>query len=638
MLHFAIERYGKATRAAIHVLTVALVIGAAAPAQAGQIAGTIRDASTLAPLPDIDLDLLDLNHATVPVEAVTQSDGTYLLTPVPSGQYYLRADPSVTQGYVDQYYPGVFLEGDASVVSVSSVGTTTVNFFLEKGGVITGHIFDAGTGTPLDSTDLDVYAWDGSFIPSINDNSEADGSYLLGAFPPGTFYVRADPEPLSFYVLRYFDDKVSLETADPIVIAGEETVSGIDLRLPGGGVIGGTIRDMAGIPLAGIDIDIFDSSGMQITDLDDDTDAAGHYEIGAMEPGLYYVLADPDPALGYIDTFFGGSFQIETATPVGVSAGVYASGIDIYLPTGGTISGRVTSVVGGSPVDGTRIHAFDSSGHSLSGQSVSTAADGTYRIGAFPPGVYFLRCDGDEVTALAFEFYPGVTFLSEAGPITAYAGVDVPNIDFTLDPAGWISGRVLADDTGLPLGNIDLDVYGPDGEPVTALDAQTLSSGYYTLGRVPGGQFLVRADPSGIAPYDPQFYDMSPTIEGATAVTVTPGFFTSSINFRLLPEGTSGVGEGTFLLTRLAPNAPNPFNPRTSIRYELASPGFVRLLVFDVQGRLQRRLVEGSRSAGVHEVVWDGTDESGRPLASGVYYYRMDTDGFESTRKMILAR
>ena len=226
-----------------------------------------------------------------------------------------------------------------------------------------------------DSTDLDVYAWDGSFIPSINDNSEADGSYLLGAFPPGTFYVRADPEPLSFYVLRYFDDKVSLETADPIVIAGEETVSGIDLRLPGGGVIGGTIRDMAGIPLAGIDIDIFDSSGMQITDLDDDTDAAGHYEIGAMEPGLYYVLADPDPALGYIDTFFGGSFQIETATPVGVSAGVYASGIDIYLPTGGTISGRVTSAVGGSPVDGTRIHAFDSSGHSLSGQSVSTAAD-----------------------------------------------------------------------------------------------------------------------------------------------------------------------------------------------------------------------------------------------------------------------
>ena len=60
--------------------------------------------------------------------------------------------------------------------------------------------------------------------------------------------------------------------------------------------------------------------------------------------------------------------------------------------------------------------------------------------------------------------------------------------------------------------------------------------------------------------------------------------------------------------------------------------------MFDVAGRLVRTLVDGQRSAGYHEVMWDGRDGAGRGMASGAYYYRIDADGYTDTRKMTLVK
>lgn len=71
---------------------------------------------------------------------------------------------------------------------------------------------------------------------------------------------------------------------------------------------------------------------------------------------------------------------------------------------------------------------------------------------------------------------------------------------------------------------------------------------------------------------------------------------------------------------RLYPARPNPFNPHTSLSYQIDQPGSVRLALYDVQGRLVRELVRGDRPAGTHDVAWDGTDARGLPCASGVYF------------------
>jgi len=85
-------------------------------------------------------------------------------------------------------------------------------------------------------------------------------------------------------------------------------------------------------------------------------------------------------------------------------------------------------------------------------------------------------------------------------------------------------------------------------------------------------------------------------------------------------------------------NYPNPFNPSTTIRYTLASPQSVTLAVFDVGGRLVRSLESGARTAGEHEQRWDGRDNRGRPVASGVYYARLAGETQTLTRKIVLLK
>jgi hypothetical protein len=88
----------------------------------------------------------------------------------------------------------------------------------------------------------------------------------------------------------------------------------------------------------------------------------------------------------------------------------------------------------------------------------------------------------------------------------------------------------------------------------------------------------------------------------------------------------------------LRPCYPNPFNPQTTIAYDLPHDAVVQLDVVDVQGRRIRTLVTGARAAGRHEVVWDGTDETGKRVASGVYFSLMQAGDFRAMSKMILLK
>lgn len=86
-------------------------------------------------------------------------------------------------------------------------------------------------------------------------------------------------------------------------------------------------------------------------------------------------------------------------------------------------------------------------------------------------------------------------------------------------------------------------------------------------------------------------------------------------------------------------NYPNPFNPRTNILYSLPRTMAVRLLIYDVQGRLVRKLVDDVQEAGERQATWDGRDDRGLPASSGVYVYRLvGEDGLTLTRKMSLLK
>jgi M6 family metalloprotease-like protein len=88
----------------------------------------------------------------------------------------------------------------------------------------------------------------------------------------------------------------------------------------------------------------------------------------------------------------------------------------------------------------------------------------------------------------------------------------------------------------------------------------------------------------------------------------------------------------------LAQNAPNPFNPITEIRYNLPGDGVVALVLYSQDGRFIRTLASGQQGAGGHRVIWDGRDESGRSVASGVYIYKLDFGGRQESRRLLLLR
>ena len=114
-------------------------------------------------------------------------------------------------------------------------------------------------------------------------------------------------------------------------------------------------------------------------------------------------------------------------------------------------------------------------------------------------------------------------------------------------------------------------------------------------------------------------------------------------NLRLIKEESSLAinDRGAAIPTTIAlyPNYPNPFNSSTLISYYLPERATVRLTVYDLRGRLVTELGSGTYEAGLHSLTWHGLDKDGRPVASGIYLYRLiSRDGYSTTRQLTLLK
>jgi sugar lactone lactonase YvrE len=138
----------------------------------------------------------------------------------------------------------------------------------------------------------------------------------------------------------------------------------------------------------------------------------------------------------------------------------------------------------------------------------------------------------------------------------------------------------------------------------------------------------------------------TPTASGATTIDVATNTFTDasgnnntaatqytwtygvlSINGELLPE--------VFVLHQ---NYPNPFNPLTTLRYDLPENSLVNITIYDMMGRGVKTLVNQSQDAGYRSVVWDATNDYGKPVSAGIYLYQIQAGKHISTKKMVLLK
>ncbi len=103
-------------------------------------------------------------------------------------------------------------------------------------------------------------------------------------------------------------------------------------------------------------------------------------------------------------------------------------------------------------------------------------------------------------------------------------------------------------------------------------------------------------------------------------------------------EITSSELPGRFSLPWIGPAVPNPFNPATTISFYVPNESPVRMVIYDTAGRRVRTLMDGTVHAGRGQVVWDGQSDTGRPVASGIYFCSLVTEGGARTRKLVLLR
>jgi len=140
---------------------------------------------------------------------------------------------------------------------------------------------------------------------------------------------------------------------------------------------------------------------------------------------------------------------------------------------------------------------------------------------------------------------------------------------------------------------------------------------------------------------DTGWYPLTITAQSMPGAKITGVEHSVEVILRVTEAGDAGDwtdNSGTPKSFALFQNQPNPFNPETKISYYLPRACMVRLTVYNVLGQRVRTLFDGYQNAGMQTVIWNGRNDDGVQLSSGIYFYRLQADNFQKTRKMVLMK
>ena len=360
-------------------------------------------------------------------------------------------------------------------------------------------------------------------------------------------------------------------------------------------------------------------------------DGSGNFSAGA----LYAVGDQPNDLVSGL--FNNDAYPDLAVTNIGVRS------VSILLNDGdGTFTLQANYIVGERP---TGISGGDVNGDTYIDLVTTDFDDNTCSVllgngdGTFQPSTSFdvteypidlaladFDGDTDLDIVMVHDGYPNVTFWPNNGDGTFTDTVET----------GWNSRSILrmaAADIDLD-GDIDLAFGGQSAYFVNTLSNRGDGTMEYPVsyGMAHYSPAVCLADLNG---------DFYPELITATSHFSDPNPDTLCIFWNkkeTIPLGTDDEPTTIPLNFELNQNYPNPFNPATTIDYSLLRQSHVTIEVFNILGQQIRTLVDADITAGEHSVVWDGADEAGKAVASGIYFYRMQTEEYSGTRKRLLIK
>jgi len=374
-------------------------------------------------------------------------------------------------------------------------------------------------------------------------------------------------------------------------------------------------------------------------------------------------------SLGYIDWYVYADLNGNTAVTTIAGDLAAARGLVVVNSAGNdrNASGHIIapadgdSVIAVGAVDITgQTTSFSSPGPTFDGRikpdvaalgqanTVASATDDTLYVAA--SGTSFSCPLTSGVVALMLERVPMLTPMQVREALRATGSQSAaPDND-----QGWgiIDAAAAATWFGPVITHIPLTPTTPDPFTVYAtvtdrigLDPQSLVVWY----RIDGGAWsslplVATGSPAGYAvaipvPYQPAVVDYYLTAASLNGIATSFPYAGAAEPISYTVNGASPVDDSRLpAMTHLAANVPNPFNPRTTLSFTLATTGPTHLRIYDLSGRLVRTLLSDVLDAGTHEVLWDGRDDQGRAASSGAYFYRLGSAGEIRQRKMLLVR
>lgn len=539
------------------------------------IMGTVKDTNGV-PVERVNINVDSLLGGRV----YTSNDKTKLFTGaywivVPPGNYRLRYKSP----------PGSSLRGH-QIDSVTITGDTIINVTLSSGTLLSGQVTDE-FGDSLFNIDVDLRTSAAGQKIYISDNSTDSAGYYNVAVPTGMFSLRFSPP---------WGSNIVSELIDSFQISSDRTWNQVLKR---GVTFTAVVHDSLGNPVQDVNLNFnLESSGIKVFTPNDKTRTDG-ISIVSLLPDIYTIKLKPP---------IGTSFDQLVVTGVPILNDTI---VNFLLPEAQRInfSGSVIDQTGLGLADiqiilrnlitGTRAYIINN----------ITDLSGSFNI-AVPKGTY------------------DVFFSPPLG--SRYVGYKVNNISFNLDTlwspvtmkTGLFFTANVVDKLNSPVQDVDFDFISEStGLGVFTPDDNTDVDGHVQVAVLPDMYTIILNQPLGS-----DF--LSLTINNMDIQTDT------TITFKLARSSES-TSPNDFILRQ---NYPNPFNSTTSIQYEILSNGNVSINIYNTLGQLVKVLKDEYLLVNSYQTTWDGTNQRGEKIASGIYFCQLKTPQGEETRLMVLIR
>ncbi|HEY0167191.1 MAG TPA: carboxypeptidase regulatory-like domain-containing protein [Jatrophihabitans sp.] len=460
---------------------------------AGAIAGRVTDSAGHG-IADVSVSVWDPDNPNqIGHGATTRADGSYTVTGLAAGSYQVcfygqAAHGASATGYLDECYDDQppYESGTPVVVSLGHT-SAGVNAELTAGGAITGMVTDpSGAAVP----DISVGAYGAGYGSGYSDST---GQYAMTGLAAGSYslcfdgsYVSSDAAPYGYTNSCAGDHFVTVD-----VVAGQATT--VNGTVAQAGAVGGTVTDDSG-PVAGVWVDVYDSSGRLLTSTGTNDD--GSYQLTGLAPGQVTVCFDPTyTAGGYQRTCYGAQAD-GSGSPITVTAGQLSTA-DVQLSRGASITGTITDA-SGAAISGVLVNAY--SWTSYEGYSSQTDESGSYTLSGLSADDYRVCFDpayaeGPAAGGYAMQCYDNQPSMDTADPVTVGSAGSV-TVDAVLSSGAAITGQLTGSD-GAALGGAYIYAYDPEsGQYATA--SSDYEDGSYRLPGLAAGDYSICFDAANV--------------------------------------------------------------------------------------------------------------------------------------------